>query len=647
MHTQTQKDNELESNQQESTVQRKEPSGILQPKKEPTNPYVSKEGQKSPVQTKQSSLSPYQSKEGQKPAIQAKHRPVQRNTGNTNEAQIKANVSSIMGVDVTGAQVNYNSSKPAQLKAEAYAQGNTVEIAPGKEQHLGHELAHIGQQAQGRVQATTSRSGGEPQQANNGMVNINDDPKLEKEADDIGAQAQRMQPTQRKQVVGSSSSTKAQGEGIVQGYFVYDNAVKMSEEVSQFIAKQLQHKGGLKSFSEGKLSRNPVRFEKWYYEMKDKETIAKEDADRIGWKVFGEDKERSEGVKDARFAHEDEAFDIDNSYADGQFVGDGAEKMLWESMTMEGALETMESTGTPASLSEMKEAWNLARNPEEFGYAEAKQGFQRVWGSCGMANQNLFYRLQTLGTNPKVLKQVRFSGAKDADKLAAFLNLSVKDTTFIQVANTELHEFTIEKNKKGDFMHQGYLSNFNAAWWAGETESKIPYFTMSGDAEKRIKEIRDTWGKGKTIDLAGLGNKLADFLSKDVYGKEAKETWDTLPFPSEKDILSKQGELSFLVTVYQLENEEKAKQALVEYGEKQSLIELVMAEAGAIARKIEQHKMVKKASTRKGLFDEIAGGKQKKRKKKGKKRRTKGKKKATQQGATTTQNGSNEGNDLR
>ncbi|WP_299465915.1 hypothetical protein [uncultured Microscilla sp.] len=62
--------------------------------------------------TKQSGLPPIQTKEGSKPPIQAKQRPIQRNKGNeksggnVNEDQVKANVSSIMGVDVTGTQVN-------------------------------------------------------------------------------------------------------------------------------------------------------------------------------------------------------------------------------------------------------------------------------------------------------------------------------------------------------------------------------------------------------------------------------------------------------------------------------------------------------------------------------------------------------------
>ncbi|BBN80541.1 hypothetical protein PA25_05260 [Pseudoalteromonas sp. A25] len=108
-------------------------------------------------------------------------RPVQRQAM-SREARLKDNVGSMMGVDLSHVNVHTNSSKPAQLNAHAYAQGSEVHIAPGQERHLGHELAHIGQQMQGRVQATTQFAG----QA------VNDDPKLEHEADVIGAKAESM-----------------------------------------------------------------------------------------------------------------------------------------------------------------------------------------------------------------------------------------------------------------------------------------------------------------------------------------------------------------------------------------------------------------------------------------------------------------------
>jgi hypothetical protein len=47
-------------------------------------------------------------------------------------------------------KVHYNSTKPAQLSALAYAQGSNIHLAPGQEQHLSHEAWHLVQQAKGR-----------------------------------------------------------------------------------------------------------------------------------------------------------------------------------------------------------------------------------------------------------------------------------------------------------------------------------------------------------------------------------------------------------------------------------------------------------------------------------------------------------------
>ncbi len=167
---------------------------------------------KSPIQTKQS---PIQRKH--KPPIQAKQRPIQRQTESTtsqsqsNEAQVKHNVSVLKGQDVTQAKVHYNSSEPAKINAAAYAQGMEVHLAPGQEKHLGHELTHVAQQMGGQVTAN--------RQANNGLVNINDDPKLEQEADQIGAKASQGTTLQAK--MPQSTTQEQPTTPVVQRYMVY------------------------------------------------------------------------------------------------------------------------------------------------------------------------------------------------------------------------------------------------------------------------------------------------------------------------------------------------------------------------------------------------------------------------------------------
>lgn len=95
--------------------------------------------------------------------------------------QLKSGVEHLSGLSMDDVKVHRNSKKPAQLNAEAYAQGSDIHLAPGKEKHLPHETWHVAQQKQGRVKPTTM-SGNTP---------VNDSPKLEKEADNMGAKAAR------------------------------------------------------------------------------------------------------------------------------------------------------------------------------------------------------------------------------------------------------------------------------------------------------------------------------------------------------------------------------------------------------------------------------------------------------------------------
>jgi hypothetical protein len=76
--------------------------------------------------------------------------------------------------------VHYNSTKPADVGALAYTQGTNIHVAPGQERHLPHEAWHVVQQAQGRVKPTTQLKEGVP---------INDDAKLENEANVLGSEA--------------------------------------------------------------------------------------------------------------------------------------------------------------------------------------------------------------------------------------------------------------------------------------------------------------------------------------------------------------------------------------------------------------------------------------------------------------------------
>lgn len=107
----------------------------------------------------------------QKP-IQQEERP--NNTGLPDN--LKKGIENHSGYSMDDVRVHYNSDKPTQLNALAYAQGTNIHIAPGQEKHLPHEAWHVVQQKQGRVQPTMQMQG----------VNVNDNEGLEKEADELG-----------------------------------------------------------------------------------------------------------------------------------------------------------------------------------------------------------------------------------------------------------------------------------------------------------------------------------------------------------------------------------------------------------------------------------------------------------------------------
>ncbi len=107
--------------------------------------------------------------------------PVQKKKNQTGlPDQLKSGIEQLSGIDMSNTRVHYNSAKPAQLQAQAYAQGDHIHVAPGQEKHVPHEAWHVVQQKQGRVQPTRQLKK---------KIAINDDKGLEHEADRMGAKA--------------------------------------------------------------------------------------------------------------------------------------------------------------------------------------------------------------------------------------------------------------------------------------------------------------------------------------------------------------------------------------------------------------------------------------------------------------------------
>jgi hypothetical protein len=101
---------------------------------------------------------------------------------------VQAKMEQSFGADFSDVRVHEGQQATA-VGARAYTQASDIHFAPGAYQPgtqqgqelLGHELTHVVQQRQGRVQASTQYKG----------VAINDDPSLESEADQMGARAAR------------------------------------------------------------------------------------------------------------------------------------------------------------------------------------------------------------------------------------------------------------------------------------------------------------------------------------------------------------------------------------------------------------------------------------------------------------------------
>lgn len=121
---------------------------------------------------------PLQGKFATSPVQREEEAPAPNRTGMPDN--LKSGIENLSGHSLDDVQVHYNSDKPAQLNALAYAQGTDIHVAPGQEQHLPHEAWHVVQQKEGRVQPTLQMNEGVP---------VNDDVGLETEADVMGAKA--------------------------------------------------------------------------------------------------------------------------------------------------------------------------------------------------------------------------------------------------------------------------------------------------------------------------------------------------------------------------------------------------------------------------------------------------------------------------
>lgn len=156
--------------------------------------------------------------------------PIQNKENNTGlPDNLKSGIENISGYSMDDVKVHYNSDKPAQLNAHAYAQGTDIHLGSGQEKHLPHEAWHVVQQKQGRVKPTVQLKG---------KVNINDDEKLEKEAVVMGARANN---TNHGTLLQSKRSRIAFAESVgqpVKGFDIIQRSTMVEYQIDPLLVNQ-------------------------------------------------------------------------------------------------------------------------------------------------------------------------------------------------------------------------------------------------------------------------------------------------------------------------------------------------------------------------------------------------------------------------
>jgi len=115
---------------------------------------------------------------------------IQKKASNGLPSDLNANLESTLNTDFSDVNIHTNSNDAVQMNALAYAQGTDVHFAPGQfkpntssgQKLIGHEFAHVVQQAEGRVKPTAEVNG----------MPVNDNKGLEGEADKIGDTISRL-----------------------------------------------------------------------------------------------------------------------------------------------------------------------------------------------------------------------------------------------------------------------------------------------------------------------------------------------------------------------------------------------------------------------------------------------------------------------
>lgn len=136
---------------------------------------------------------------------------------------IISKMSSAFNTDFSDVKLHTNSSSAESLGALAFTSGNNIHFAPGQfntnttsgQELIGHEFTHVVQQRQGRVQPTIQAK----------SLKINDDKKLENEADEMG---KKIASGKSINLIITNSSNLPPNNGVKQFKFQKGKTVKLS-----------------------------------------------------------------------------------------------------------------------------------------------------------------------------------------------------------------------------------------------------------------------------------------------------------------------------------------------------------------------------------------------------------------------------------
>lgn len=453
---------------------------------------------------------------------------------------IKASIENFSGISLDDVRVNYNSSKPAEVNAMAYTQGNDIYLGPGQEQHLAHELAHIVQQNKGIVKPTTEVNG----------VPVNDDKSLEAEADKMGANALKDKPkdkekdnlkdsTQGRNVIQRKawekvSDTKEKWDEILLGLTWYRNDDgTLYFEVTNDIAIPAEEKEEILSMAGKSLQLEEWRTRGWYYQsyeddMQVEESAAEREYSTLIRELFTEAKmpipkieyTEIQGVSSAYYAPETHKIVINNKDS-------MTSTELWDNIAFEAGNAVNKKLFEEAGKMQGRSTATPMQYGLQIGQAEFKTMMMYITLIEKVAAKGITLptraqkALTAYQENQENFESYFLGSAHNAEAESGKGTLSTVELyAYEGVENLNTHQC---KSKFSDIIRksgynltsapaQPFRNKIESVWESAPTENK-PYVYIEL-VKEAIKEFPDAAAKLEALQLTPACQKVAKELKK-------------------------------------------------------------------------------------------------------------------------------------